>query len=1220
MVMGLFAVFLALGIGAGYGIARTKKRPAGIRESKFFKVNLDTHKVVGPSEHVASALHIDLTSVTTDQPQYFPSEKVYLRILALGRSGAEWSGKLQKRDSQARELKGTLDRQGVAVAVVLDGTQAPLELGEYRLDVSVSNGKSKGTATFAVVEGTLGALSFAHEFRKVTRPDELEKVQGGWFLGNAAGAGARWGNGLSFKNELRAANHPFHGEVEVHSRCMLPGCNGVFAGPSQRMQVENGHLAGTLNISGHSGPFQLEIVSPRGSLRHQFEGSSHVEREMIAVSGGVSYQHRVGLAPYEKTVQVPGRDLFVDAKKQSEDPFTIENLIPQNGKLIVQANTAVKAPALVTYQPKLDGTFDARPVALGAELAAGQKIAVEVRAPYTFVTIGGFVGLDFKEGWAMGLLPSGLKLALDAPAEGQPHSTVPVKISARDLLGRGVALSAILEVYDNRVPARSPQTPLGSALGDSLRNASHAVSRWVDNTGLVEEDDEDEPPQHVYKREAKAAPSAIAAGAKAKNADAMVGLGSLGTSGRGSGGGGMGYGMAMGAAAAPMRAMSARSYGAPAPGVSRPGRATMAGDEEVHDEIREGEKKVIYCERITTDENGEARAEVKLPPQTGRLILRLVGVSALDSAATQRPMDVKRVASTEARLPKSFVPGAKLTAAVDIDNQTPDTLTLVADGIGLPGPWSRAVPPGHGTLELPLELYKPGTLTLSLRDARGKLYDQRELPLSTLAEQPVTYSRLLFGDGGKVKVEAGETARVYAGTGPLLRGVVMNIVTTTASWFGHAEALSARAAVRAVLLAAIHKRLLDDEGLGESLRSGIDKDLRDLNEAFFDAESSLIRPYPRIAASPLWSAWVARNLLSVTRALEPANLSDARVKQAQATARTLADKLRQGLLARGILTEEQAGFNSQGQSVLPVEIDGKLVYRVPTDDAVLRWASEKLLPRLELDAEDRDIDWGKLYDVFRFLRAFERVGNLQYLTDLMTAYYQKGDYATFAKLYRKVARGLILAKEPGLIQGPALLGGVYSTPMALVRFLELELLLGSHAKATDAGQYEAAQGTQEPLRFEQPVSGKATLTLPVGAVVRIDRKDALRMVATPVAFGRVSVSKSAVQVGEELSLEVTLDASRDPLEYYAMIAVPTTTSVKQTEDILSDYRGQLIYGQQGQGGTQMQLLTVPFRGSRSLRLLMEGAYRGRSPGLVMIRHIESRDLVSGMAIPEVSVR
>jgi hypothetical protein len=127
------------------------------------------------------------------------------------------------------------------------------------------------------------------------------------------------------------------------------------------------------------------------------------------------------------------------------------------------------------------------------------------------------------------------------------------------------------------------------------------------------------------------------------------------------------------------------------------------------------------------------------------------------------------------------------------------------------------------------------------------------------------------------------------------------------------------------------------------------------------------------------------------------------------------------------------------------------------------------------------------------------------------------------------------------------------------------------------------------------------------------------MTKTTQPFAKVSVSRAAAKVGEELAMTVELDADRDPLEYYALIAVPSTTSVKQTEDILSDYRGQLIYGQQGQGGTQMQLLTVPFRGKRSLRLLLEGAYKGQSPGLVMIRHIESLQHVCGVEAPVVSV-
>ncbi|HND09634.1 MAG TPA: hypothetical protein PLY80_04315, partial [Pseudomonadota bacterium] len=435
-------------------------------------------------------------------------------------------------------------------------------------------------------------------------------------------------------------------------------------------------------------------------------------------------------------------------------------------------------------------------------------------------------------------------------------------------------------------------------------------------------------------------------------------------------------------------------------------------------------------------------------------------------------------------------------------------------------------------------------------------------------------------------------------------------------WFGHAEALSARVAVRSALLAAVKRGLLDDDGLAHTLRTSVDKDVRDLDEAFCDKGEGLCRPYPGMQASPQWSGWVARNLLAAVRSLQVAASTDPRVVQAQQTAVAMAERIRQSLAAKGQKTEQLAGFDASGQDVVPVEINGQVVYRVITDDAVIRWASDKLLPKLDLDGKDADVAFAKAYDTFRFLRAFERVGATQYLTELAMAFYQKGDKATFAKLYRQVSRNMILSQEPGLIQGPALLGGVYSTPMALVRFIELQLLIGAQ-EATAQG-LRKADGSA--LSFEQTVKGPAQIVVPAAAIARIDRPQIMRLQATTQPFAKVGLSKTQAHVGEELTLEVELAPDRDPLEYYALIAVPTTTSVKQTEDILSDYRGQLIYGQQGQGGTQMQLLTVPFRGKAKLRLLLEGAYKGHAPGLVMIRHIESLSHVCGLAVPDVTVQ
>lgn len=1222
------AAFLIL-CSAGVAYTRERiRRATGVQHARFFIVDLDRKQVQGPPPRVLAALHLDLVSVTVDQPQYWPSEPVYLRILALGRPGASFTGKLQKRDSQARDLSGTLDEQGAAVLRILDGEKAPLELGEYRVDLSIASGKAKGTATFAVVQGSLGSMAFAHEFAKVTRAQDLDSRPAGWFLGNAAGAGLRWGNGLSFKNELRVSNHPYSGTATVHSRCMLPGCNGALAGPSQLVTVEKGQLAGTLVIGGHSGPFQIEVTTSRGSLRHQFEGSSHVERELVAAAGGVSFQHRVGVAPYENTKQVPGRDLFVETKPGTADPFTIESILAQDGMLTLRANRSITAPLLIVHRPKPDGTYESQTIPVAGPLTASRTLRVPVRPPYSLVTIGGFDGQTFKEGWAFAFPPSDLRVALEAPKEGKTRGTATVVVQANESSGKPARVSAILEVYDSRVPARSPNNPLASALGDSVRALSRAVSGWVDNTQPIVEYIEDPVPRQPLstpkRRSSKSAEdsadglSGIGSGKGGGGVGVgSIGLGSLGTVGRGSGQG-FAYGAAAGSVSS-VRMASPSVSGRMAGGRGQGGSA--ASDELPHEEIREGDRKVVFCGLVATDSEGKARVEVPLPPQTGRLVLRLTAARSLEHATTQTSLDVTRDAAVEPRVPRTFVAGARLTIPVDTMNNTGQPLTLLADGIGLDAPVERSVPAGQGTVDVPLTLYKPGDLTVTLRDATGRIRDQRVLPLQTISSTPVTYSRLIFSDGAavsKLTLAAGETARIYPSTGPLLAGMVQNVLTTTESWFGHAEALSARAAVRATLLAAISKRILDDEGLSHTLRVGVDKDIRDLAEVFCDAAAEgLCRPYPTLAPQPRWTIWVTRNLLSTVHALEQAASPDPLLRQALATATKLTQRLQQALLARGLNTAQEGGFDSQGAEVIPVEIDGQVVYKTLVDDAVTRWASEHLLPRLSLDDETQDIELAlsKQADAARFLRAFERVGNRQALTDLAIAYYKQGKYSSFAALYRRIARGMILSQEPGLIQGPALLGGVYSTPMALVRFLSLQILVAGHQKATSAGQ----QG-DTALTFDRPITGPATLTLGMGAIARVDRKDNVLMAATPTRYGTVSLSSQDVQLGQEVHLTVTLDPSRDPLEYYALIAVPTTASVKQTADILSDAHGQLIYGQQGQGGTQMQFLAVPFRGSRTLSLLAEGVIRGSSPGLVVIRHIESPTQVSGLPIPALVVR
>ncbi|MBI5494179.1 MAG: hypothetical protein HY904_04075 [Deltaproteobacteria bacterium] len=1198
LVAGMGAVVLGL---AGFGSAGDAKDD--IRDSKFFKVNLTRKKILEPGAHVGAALKLDLVSVTVDQPQYWPNEKAFLKIIMPGRGGGAFTAALQKRDAASKDFKGKLDGQGVAVLELMDGTTTRLQLGEYRVDVKTDDGKVTGTATFAVVDGTLGAMSFAYEFLQVTSADDLDRKDGAWFLGNAAGPGKRWGNGLNFKNELRVNNKGWDGDVLVHSRCMLPGCNGTYAGPSQKVDVRGGKFAGTLNVGGHSGPFQIEVVTDKGSLRHQFEGSSHVERDMVAVSGGMTFNHKAGLAPYEKTVQVPGRQIFVESARGRDDPMELVSVIAEGGRARATVRRVWKDPVVRTYRVKTDGTFDAADVGLKGDLTTGQTLEIPVGQPYTFLTVGGFVDGKFTEAWAVLFAPAEMDVKVDIPPSGAPRNAVPVNIAVATKDGKPVKVSGILEAFDNRVASKSPFSPLASSIGDSVRNVSNAVSSWSDRTGMDLRAPEEE------KAEADYAPMPRArngkgggAGPAKKMKEAMAGARS----------------MPILAAPSPM-ASGAMAPGAPPPPPGGARRPPTSEDEPQGEVVREGDKKVVFVGRVETDANGKATVEVTLPPQMGRVVFRFVAVNGLDHAQAQKEMDVTRQAAVEARIPRVLVPGAQLTIPMDVDNSTQETLTLTVTGPGLPKPQVFPVKPGRNSVELGWQAGSPGTLSLALRNPKGRLMDQRDLPVRMVSSEPVTYSRLVVvREGQSIVVGSDETARVYATPGGLLRGIVMNMVTTMESWFGHAEALSAQVAVRAVLIAAVHRHILDDEGLEQTLKVGLEKAVRDLSTAFYDPQEALIRPYPGIPGSTLWTAWVSRNLHSMIATLMQANVSDTLVTAALTQARDLAAKLDAGLTRRGISLEEAGGYNAQGDSVIPVEIDGKVVYRVPTDDAVTKWAVDKLLPRVDWNQKDTELAFSKAYDVFRFLRAFERVGALQYLTEIAKGLYAQGDLKRFGELYERITRGMILAQEPGMVQGPALLGGVYSTPMAMVRFMELLLMMG--LKGGEPKGTVTADG--KPMAFEESIRGAVTLKVPAGCVVRLDKQGSVDLFnpGRGETVARAALSTARAAMGGELGLTIELDAQRDPLEYYAIIAVPSTTSIKQTEDILSDYRGQLIYGQQGMGSQQMQLIAVPFRGSRTLRLLLEGAFKGSSGGVVAVRHVEDVTEVFSTRIPSVTVQ
>ncbi len=1192
------------------------------RDTRLFQVDKSDH-VLGVASHLAPHMALQLASLTMDQPQFWPDEVVRARLLLPGRGGSKCKLSWAKRDGTPRDVDVVLDDAGLAVVQLQDGRAQKLDLGEYRVDLATADGKIKTSTTFAVVEGQLGALSFAYSFERLTAAEQLEKVKAGWFLGNAAGVGQRWGNGLSFKNQLRVDNQPYDGEVEVIPRCMLSGCNGVVAGPRQKLQVRGGELAGTISIGGHSGPFQIEVITPQGSLRYQFEGSGHVERELIPVSKGVRYAHQVTLAPYEGTQQLPGRALWTvrSGGTSEQDSFEVASLVADGGQLAVTVRHDLHHAVAMVWKADKNGGYVAQHVEIASKASAGTVLQIGVGNAPALVSVGGVAQNGpskghFVEGYAFAFPPPDVQAKILVPEKARPNSEVTVQLQAQDRAGRPLAVAGILEAYDIRVAAKDPAGPLNSAVGDSLRNAGRHLDGWVDPAELERQRKEEERrAREEEKREREAERQAARDAAKAKKDGASAGYG-------------RGYGYASGGGAPKAMAMEMK---AASPRMARPSAAPPppnGSDEDAGEEegevVREGEIKVTFVAVVRTDANGKVSVQVPTPPQTGRLGLRWTPVRDMAWVTAEAQTDLARQAWVEAQAPRAIVAGGELELRVVTHNQQQRPMFLHLSGAGFAAPVQRPVASGVQT-QLIAWPAVPGTIDLALVDDAGQTHDRRKLSVADVARQPVTWSRLEVGGSGRISVQPGEKLVVYGGPGPLMQGIVSNVVTTMESWFPHAEALSAQVATRVTLMAAIDRNLLKDDGYRQQLSSGFDHAMTQL-DALYDAGSQQMRPWTNMAPSPRWTAWVASNLQIARRAVKYAPGLCNQAPDACKRLDALAKHLDQGFAARKQKPSEVAGYDEtqDGLEVVEVEVDGHVLFRTVTDDAVQRFAVDKLGPALgDLDGGD-PVALGKALDTFRFLRAFERVGKLQWLMGQAKAAWAAGEAGkpTFDKLFAVIARGMVLSQEPGMLQGPALLGGVYSQPAALPRFIDLLLMMG--ARPAEQGTVKLNMGGKTvvvKLGEVVAISQAADLALPRGGMARIDRPGTVDLrAASEKRFAKVAVEHAELAVGQQSQLRIELDADKDPLEYYALVAVPATVAIRQTEDALSDYKGQLIYGQQSMGSAKMQIIAVPFRGSRTMTLWIEGLTGGHAPGVVAIRHVHDPAEWCSVTIPEITVR
>jgi hypothetical protein len=1185
----IISFFLLMTFSVAFLVNSTEDKK--MKETALFKVDIKKREIVSLAG-IAGNLALKYISVTTDEPTYWPDEDVYLKVLLPAHPRAQVEVTLQKKDATPLKLgKFQLNAAGILVQMVASGKAKKLEPGEYNVTVKTKDEKLTESTSYSVVEGALGALSFAFDFDAITDPAKLDQSKGGWFFGNAGGIGMRWGNGLNVKNEIRYLNQPYTGSAKIATRCYLPGCDGVEAGPAQEKQIKNGKLEAVLDVGGHSGPFGIDVITDKGSVSFIFAKSGHVERQTIVVSGHMGNDFAATLAPYENTIAVRGRDIYITKDRSNkDDAVEITSVIAdKHGEVELFIRKSLDNPKLFVVHPASENKMISDEIQLPKKLETGKRLLVKCMSPYSFIAIGGFVKDELYEGWAIAFTESALDIELNSKSFGLPGKQFGIEIITQDhITGKGIPVSGVLEVFDNRVQSKSAKEPLVSAIGDSTRDFSNYLVSWRDTTGL---------PSEKYDAD-----------------DLKISSGTISRS----------YSMKEEEAAPPSPALQQKTRA-----FVSTGNGTSAVEPiEEQETIREGEKKVVFCGLVTTNDAGVANINVELPPQTGRVKARFVAVNAYEYAEKVKEIDVKKDSFLEVSLQPLVIPDAHIIAKAVAVNETTSPLRLSVSGAGLEKSLSFAVKSGTEEFDIPITGKNYGKLRFILKDQAGKALDTRDIELKNIGSYPITFSDVLVSEGKEIIVPPGKRFAVYSNPGMLLSGMANNIVTSMYSWFGHAESLSSQAAIHAMLLASIDAKVIGDEGKRDTLKSDLAKCVKDLYDAFYDKSSKLFTPYQGIAANNLWSLWVSRNLIKTASYLESSGALKAELKDTIALAREMSNGVKEAFKKNKIDPQELGQYSLEKEAdVIPIEIDGKVVFKVATDDAVCDWFVKKMLPLIDSPEGGNPFDLSKKFiksfDTYRFLRSFERAGVYYYLSLNAKALYLNKDPA-FAGVFNKIAKGVILTQEPGIIKGPALLGGVYSSPASISNFIDLLLLM---AKDNTFAKTHVLIDGKDTMLGTEPVTGfgvqkPSVVKADKFTVLRIDDEKSINLYdyTSRPQLATASVDKPALAIGGRANMTITLDAALDPSEYYAIIASPSVVFVKQTEDLLSDYKGQLIYGQRSTGAEKIQLLAVPFRGKAQMIIEVEASQKGASEGFVLVRHMSNPDMISTAIIPKIEVK
>ncbi|MCI0397653.1 MAG: hypothetical protein L0322_22335, partial [Chloroflexi bacterium] len=343
------------------------------------------------------------------------------------------------------EAKVPLNQDGLALHPYGD-----LKEGEYTAVVTLPD-RSQADCTFSVAEFTLSPL--------VATLEKHEYAQ----------------QRLSFALNLRLLAVPYSGPAEFGLQCKVCGERVV---ATQTVQAKDGLAEGEFDLSGHGGPFHVQVTTPDGNTALvAFPGTGREEREHVRANT-LGQTADIGLLPWEGAQ--PVRGFYLGQGEMNLTPLLLESAYASAGRL--QAATDLALAQVVLFDPR-QGTSQ---VIEQANLKRGQALEFEVTAPYTLFTAAAIPAGEDKapdgevpfEGWGVVVKPLAHEARLSAPASARPGQEIDVALEIPPAGPEAAPVPAFcwLLVYDVRLEHESPVPKLARRIVDSVREASSGLS------------------------------------------------------------------------------------------------------------------------------------------------------------------------------------------------------------------------------------------------------------------------------------------------------------------------------------------------------------------------------------------------------------------------------------------------------------------------------------------------------------------------------------------------------------------------------------------------------------------------------------------------------------------------------------------------------------------------------------------------------------------------